>query len=237
LKENIVIINKYYPTWYIFVYLGEDVSEDYSHSLRVYRNVIIRRTGIKGVKNTVHRFFAIDEPGVNVMFVRDADSRVHWKDRWAIDKFVGQTEKNCFIIRDHKDHTSAIAAGMWGIRKGLLPKPIRTLFEEWVPVHKGSGDPTDIEGFGIDQNFLDSTIYPLCRNSVIAVSSIYVIGFDNELLVPFPFNWDPTVYVGRVETVPYDESLFSSQIVNAQEVRWVPSQSVEWKRGPYFRRS
>ena len=240
LKENLTIINTHYPTWYTFVYLGEEVTEEYVQTLRGFKNIIIRRTGVTGVKNAVHRFFAIDDEGVDIMFVRDADSRVHWKDRWAIDKFMQSTNKKCFLIRDHKDHTSRMAAGMWGIRKGLLPKPIRTLFADWTPIHFGSGDPSNVEGFGIDQNFLDTTIYPLCDGFVLTVTSIYVRGLDNEMRITFPFKWDPSIYVGRVEQVPYVEpprpSMFSGQEVNALEVRWIPSQSVEWNRASYARR-
>lgn len=241
LYENLELINKHYPSWYTFVYMGNDVPESYVQRIGHFKNVILRHTGIVGIKNTIHRFFAVDEPNVDLMLVRDADSRVHWKDRWAITTFLQHPEKNCLLIRDHLDHGARIAAGMWGIRKGLLPKPMRTLFAEWKPIFRGSGDPMDPEGFGIDQNFLDVVIYPICDGSILTVTSISLPWVGRELRVAFPFKWDESIYVGRVESVPYTEPaappMFSTPIVNAHEVHWVPSQSVEWKRGSYYRRS
>ena len=199
--ENLDLIKKHYPGWVVYAYLGADTDPGFRNHLLRNPVVRVRDTGIVGFKNTVHRFFAIDEPDVEVCFFRDADSRIHWKDRWAINKFMG-TSSGCHIIRDHAEHTAMIAAGMWGLRQGVLKSSVRELFESWTPVHAGNGDPESVEGFGIDQNFLVKRVYPLIQATVF-------VTFSNgkrhvwENGAEFPFDWTNDVYCGRRETPPF----------------------------------
>jgi hypothetical protein len=94
LLENIELIQKHFPEAFIYIYIGNDVPDWYVIELRVRKNVILRFTGETGPRNMIHRFFAIDEPEVDIMLVRDADSRVHWKDRWAIREFLNTPSAN-----------------------------------------------------------------------------------------------------------------------------------------------
>lgn len=212
LLENIELIRKYYPTWTTYVYLGEDVSEDFAMYLinKYYSNIRIRRTGIVGHENTVHRFFAIDEPDVEAMFVRDADSRIHWKDRWAIQSFLGQGYGNVHIIRDHEQHRSSIAAGMWGMRKGALNESIRELYKNWTPVWAGHGDKDSLKGYGIDQNFLSRVIYTKIRREVFVNYSNGKLA-KGEIGVEFPFQWSHDMYVGRPEFSPITDSFWKRE--------------------------
>ena len=208
LIENIELVRKHYPGWVVYVYMGEDVPETFAmRLLRTYSNVQIRRTGIVGYKNTAHRFFAIDEPGVDVMFVRDTDSRIHWKDRWAIQSFLKQNIFHFHIIRDHSQHTSKIGAGMWGMRKGALKERMRDLFANWTPVWAGHGNMYNLEGYGIDQNFLASAVYPKVKSNTLVTYSNGRL-FDGEVGVEFPFEWTNDMYVGRVESRPVTESFW-----------------------------
>ena len=199
--ENLDLIKKHYPDWVVYAYLGADTDPGFRNHLLRNPVVRVRDTGIVGFKNTVHRFFAIDEPDVDVCFFRDADSRIHWKDRWAINKFM-KTSSGCHIIRDHAEHTAMIAAGMWGLRQDVLKLSVRELFESWTPVHAGNGDPESVEGFGIDQNFLVKRVYPLIQATVF-------VTFSNgkrhvwENGAEFPFDWTNDVYCGRRETPPF----------------------------------
>ena len=208
LIENIELVRKYYPGWIVYAYLGEDVPESFAMKLiHTYSNVQIRRTGVFGYKNTVFRFFAIDEPNVDLMFVRDTDSRIHWKDRWAIQSFIKQSVFNFHIIRDHTQHTSRIGAGMWGMRKGALTERMRDLFNRWNPVWAGHGNIHNLEGYGIDQNFLASAIYPKVKHNALVTYSNSRL-FDGEVGVEFPFEWTNDMYVGRVESLPISESFW-----------------------------
>jgi hypothetical protein len=194
--ENVELIKHHFPGWVVYVYLSPDTASDFISHCQSLPTVRVRFTTVTGFINTVWRFYAIDEPDVDVCFFRDADSRVHWKDRWAINGFMNSTF-TAHIIRDHKEHTAMIAAGMWGLRKGVIPS-VRSLFDQWTPVFGGNGNPSDLLGFGVDQNFLVKCIYPVVRPSVLVHYSNDRL-FANERGVEFPFNWTNDIYCGRRE--------------------------------------
>lgn len=190
--ENLSLIKKYYPGWVVYAYLGLDTEPAFRESVLADPTVRVRDTGIAGAKNMIHRFFAIDEPDVDVCFFRDADSRIHWKDRWAIDRFV-QSRFLCHVIRDHPDHTAQIMGGLWGLRKGVIPS-MRDLFAAWTPVHAGYGNPSDAEGFGVDQNFISSELYPQVKGYLLVHFSYNL--FVGETGVRFPFRYTIDMYCG-----------------------------------------
>lgn len=101
-----------------------------------------------------------------------------------------------------------IAAGMWGVRQGVLKTPMRGLFENWPPVFAGNGDPNDVEGFGIDQNFLVKVVYSLVQPTLF-------VHFSNgqrktwENGAEFPFTWTNDVYCGRREFPPFVDTTVS----------------------------
>lgn len=197
LLDNLRLIRTYFAGWGVYVYVGSDVPSEFVDRLRSDPIVRIRETGLVGHRNSVFRFFAVDEPDVEFAFFRDADSRVHWKDRWAIRDFL-KSGMDAHIVRDHAEHTTYLLAGMWGLRKGLISTPIRTLFEAWTPRFAGSGIETDPNGFGIDQNFLVLELYPMIKSrSYVNYScdKLYV----GETGTEFPFDWSNDVYCGRPE--------------------------------------
>ena len=197
LLENIRLINQHYADWKIYVYAGDDVTEGFLATLRANPSVVLNQTGLHGTPNTVHRFFAIDDPDVDVAFFRDADSRVHWKDRWAINDFLA-SGRAVHIIRDHKDHGSCIPAGLWGVRKGVFATTLRQAFQDWTPIHAGNGRPDDPASFGIDQNFLGRVIYPSIRPLALVHYSNGQL-FREEGGKEFPFVWSEDVFCGKVE--------------------------------------
>lgn len=198
LLENIRLIRQHYPGWKTYVYAGDDVTEGLLATLRETPDVVLIQTGIHGHLNSVYRFFAIDAPDVEVAFFRDADSRVHWKDRWAIGNFLASGRKT-HIIRDHEEHSTQILAGLWGLRKGAFSGSLEQAFRSWTPVHAGSGRPEDPGGFGIDQNFLRRVVYPAVRSGALVHYSHDRL-FMGEEGKEFPFRWSGDVFCGKVES-------------------------------------
>jgi hypothetical protein len=136
----------------------------------------------------MERFFAIDDEDVEIMMVRDADSHVHWKDRWAINDFLSKPEFLVHTIRDHVEHTAKLMGGLWGMRK--IPEfSIRKQYELFTQ------NPID-RGYGLDQSFLTTYIYPYIINVLLVhVSGGFV--FQNEHSVKFPFVYSESLYCGR----------------------------------------
>ena len=197
LKENIRLAAAHFPDWRVIVYVGSDTPPAYIQSLRVYPTVVVHLTGITGHRNSLTRFFALEDPDVGLMMVRDADSRIHWKDRWAIERFVA-SDRGAHIIRDHPEHGAPILAGLWGLRAGVLSRTIRELVADWTPVAGGSGDVNDPSGFGVDQNFLKLVIYPLVTDCALVHFSRNCL-FPGEHAEVFPFEWSAALYCGQVE--------------------------------------
>jgi len=121
------------------------------------------------------------------MFVRDADSRIHHRDRWAIDEFLKST-KIAHSIRDHPFHTVPMLGGLWGLKrcdvsiKDLVTPHLET---PW--------------GFGLDQIFLKDTVYPLLKYRMLVHTSQQYRYSDEEVHEGFPWVFSETCYCGKAE--------------------------------------
>ena len=198
MMENLELIRKYFPDWRVFVYVGADITEERIAKILAYPQVILRKTGKLGQSNMIDRFFTIDEPGVDVMFVRDADSRVHWKDRWAIQQFLKE-DLVLHIIRDHKEHTSPILGGLWGLRK-VPGFSVRQAYENYTE------DKELGHRWAHDQNFLADVIYPkFLSQSMVHFSHKRIFKGEN-FVFPFPFEWSNDIYCGRIEEPMFRET-------------------------------
>jgi hypothetical protein len=193
LLQNIQIVAQYFPEWKVYIYISPDVDPEYVKVLQSYSNVILRDTGVRGPINMIHRFMAINEPEVELMLVRDADSLIHWRDRWAIHQFLKQPECIAHCIRDHKDHLAFLMGGLWGLRKsaGLVMADEYTTFKN---------NPKDF-GIAHDQSFLSSQIYPKVKDRLLVHYSNGLI-FKGERGEEFPFAWTDSMYCGRIEIPP-----------------------------------
>jgi hypothetical protein len=192
LLENIFLSGRHFPDWKVYVYYAPDVTDAMVTHLKACSNVILRETGEHGAINMIHRFYAIDEPGVDLMMVRDADSRIHWKDRWAIRDFLNRPEFVAHTIRDNVEHAAHLMGGLWGIRKssGLN---IRAEYEGYTE------DITRGHRNAHDQNFLADVVYPkICPRLLVHYSHSRI--FRGEYGIQFPFRWSNDVYCGRIET-------------------------------------
>ena len=188
--QNIELIKTHFPEWKVYLYIAPDVDEGFLSQVSMYSNVVLRPTGKTGSINMIERFFAIDEPDVEIMMVRDADSRIHWKDRWAIRDFLSKPGFLVHTIRDHVEHSIRIMGGLWGMRK-ISGFTVRTQYELFVK------NPIDC-GCGVDQSFLNTYIYSYVRN-VLLVHVGEGKTFSNEHIVKFPFVYSNSIYCGRVD--------------------------------------
>jgi protein O-GlcNAc transferase len=199
LLENMAMIRAYYPDWTTFVYIGNDVPDEFVWRLGC-AGAQIRFTRDTGHINMIYRFLAIEEPGVEIMMVRDADSRIHWKDRWAIDAFVASPYL-AHSIRDCLVHCIPMLGGTWGLKREAAI-PIGLCFENYKTSQQ------TMEGLaraiGKDQTFLNMYIWPRVRHSLLVHTSISFRS-EGDIIVSFPFQWSNDIYCGRVEGPGYRE--------------------------------
>jgi len=186
--QNIYLIGTHFPDWKVYLYTAPDVQEEFLTQVAMYSNVVVKPTGKLGNINMMERFFAIDDPDVEIMMVRDADSHVHWRDRWAIRDFLSKPEFLAHTIRDNVEHTAMLMGGLWGMRKipGFSLHAQYELFTQ-TPIDRG---------YGLDQSFLTIYVYPYIKNVLLVhVSEGFV--FPHEHSVKFPFVYSDSLYCGR----------------------------------------
>jgi len=104
------------------------------HIRSVYNSIVrrLRELGaeIHYVANTLApmtwRFTVIDDPGVDIFIVRDADSRLTPRDAVVVADWLRQRPETAAIfhcIRDHPSHSSyPVSGGLWGARRSLLER-------------------------------------------------------------------------------------------------------------------
>jgi hypothetical protein len=165
LLKNIRIIEEKFPDWEAWIYCGDEISEDICFSLHDFPFVRLLPTHASGMVNKFYRFFAIDDPSVEICIIRDADSRIYERDEACIKDFL-ESDRLTHIIRDHPNHHHKMMAGMWGIRREAIQQclqgsRIRTLFEYWKQIWNS-------DKFWSDTEFLCQMLYPqLVQNALI----------------------------------------------------------------------
>jgi len=170
--RNLKHITEHYPSFETWIDIGANVPATYQALYESFpRTRLIKHDAADGRLMT-YRFFHIDNPEVELMLVRDADSRIGKRDAWCIDQFIAQTDKTIFTIRDHMYHTRPIMGGQWGIRKigGLN---MRQAYQQYCAQYGESS------AYQCDQNFLATAIYlPYRANILVFTSSIALPGED-----------------------------------------------------------
>lgn len=184
LFENMDIINTYLIDFMVYLYLGNDVSEEVVSKCKLYKNIRMILVDANNAVLMMHRCFPIDD-NIEVLFCRDLDSRINARDRWTMDEFI-RSDKHFHIVRDHYYHKSRIMAGIWGIKKhfSFNMKQLVGCFNDEIK-------------YGMDELFLQENVYPLIKDDVLIHSNIS--GFLNEIITPieYPLN-QPTDFIGNV---------------------------------------
>ena len=147
--QNIDLAKIYYPDWTCRFYVGKTTPQKLIEQMQSNNNVeIIKVEDDCNWTGMFWRFLAASDPTVDVMISRDADSRLHQREKAAVDEWLNSPYL-FHIMRDHPYHGVAILGGMWGAKKGILSN-IKLAIDDY---NKG-------DFLGVDQNFLAEHIYP-----------------------------------------------------------------------------
>ena len=193
LVENCQDINRLYPTFWIYIYLGNDFNRSIMDGkFTSFKNIKFIDTNISGSLNMCYRFFPIDDEDVDIAFSRDADSRINERDQYCINQFL-KSDKKFQIIRDDINHKRLIMGGMWGIKKGCINFSIREYFYRYF------FDKSRNRNYECDQDFLSDIFYPEVKDSAIIFDNYK--HFPDEITVTIIGPTGPDDGVGaRIET-------------------------------------
>lgn len=185
LLENVRLIQQHYPTWDIHVYASPE-AETFVHNIP---GVLCFPTHRYGPINMVYRFLSTCNPKYGIVCVRDADSRIHERDRWCIEEFLKSSYK-AYTIRDHPWHRYRIMGGLWGVKRGA---------DSFTQSEVDSYCQIATSEYTVDTNFLDATVrQPLL---VFSHDPMGLFGNPNEKVVVIE---QPGDFCGNV--VLFDEN-------------------------------
>lgn len=180
LIENCQQINRIYPDFWIYIYLGNDFDKNMlDNKFDNIINIQFIETGKNGHEVMSYRFFAIDRPEVGIAFSRDADSRINARDQYCINEFL-KSDKKFQIIRDSPSHGVEILGGMWGIKKGIDIN-IQSLLEKFK-VRNATFK------HGTDQDFLGEYVYPLVRNHALVFDQFFRYKHETRVVIPLAYD-------------------------------------------------
>lgn len=182
--ENIRLAPEIYPDWKVWVYIDgavpqEAITKMQNDGAKVIWGEHANDTITKAYKRTWEglfwRFYPASDPEVDVVIVRDADSRINYREQAAVNEWLS-SNFTFHGMRDNWNHNVPIMGGMWGAKKGAIPD-MRECIRHW---HK-------YRNKGTDQTFLQNIIWENVRKKAM-VHDRHCYGFyklpDGELLNP-----------------------------------------------------
>jgi len=177
--RNAELAKEVYPDWICRYYVGKSTPNNITEKLKHFDNTeVIEMDNDGDWTGMFWRFYPAGENDVDVVIIRDCDSRLNNRERDAVNEWLN-SDKGFHIMRDHPYHTTEILGGMWGSKKGVTPN-IKQQIETYV---KG-------DFWQVDQNFLRDIIYPIVKNN----SLVHDEFFDKK---PFPTKREPKRFVGQ----------------------------------------
>jgi len=121
------------------------------------------------------RFLAIKKD--NIVFLRDCDSVVSYREKMMMIEFLNSNKK-LHIIRDHPNHKEHIMAGLFGFNCSGISN-----IEEII----NNSNLKDLNKYNVDQFFLSKFIYPKYKNNMLIHDSFnhYYRELD-EIVLRYP---------------------------------------------------
>jgi hypothetical protein len=193
--DNARMLLAAFPDAIVKIYVASDVPAYVTDVLVRYPNVrIVHVPRMRGIHNMYDRFRAYDDDDYDILFVRDADSRIRLRDQDCIRQFCA-SDRMFHIIRDHKGHEQLIMGGMWGARKGAirgLSEPLATVAETFQQVKANSSL------YGGDQDFLAQVIYPLVKDQTMVHDAQRRFASEVSLWADFGYPLVNDEFVGQI---------------------------------------
>ena len=117
--KNAELREETYSDWKIRVYLDESVPRRVVSDLERLGCEIVDMSDSK-IPGMYWRFLAIEDPSIDVVCIRDSDSRLSMREKYAVNEWMN-SDKILHIMRDHPHHGYPIMGGMWGYKNHEQP--------------------------------------------------------------------------------------------------------------------
>jgi protein O-GlcNAc transferase len=163
--RNAELAKEIYPGWICRFYYDTTTPLSTIEKLNSFNNVELVSMGVEGDWTGMFwRFFPASDIDVDVVIVRDCDSRLNIREKLAVDEWL-ISDKGFHIMRDHPAHVSEILGGMWGSKRGVISN-MKELVDDYLKFERTLLSKGNF--WQVDQNFLKEKIFPLvCFNSMV----------------------------------------------------------------------
>jgi len=184
--RNIELVEKQLPDFICRFYIDDSCDQVLIDSIT--ENERVEKVMVKS-EDSFHgmfwRFWAIDDPDVELVMIRDTDSRIGKREVAAIKEWL-DSDKDFHIMRDHPYHTVPILGGMWGCRGELLKSlNITERITKWNQYGRK----------GIDQDFLGKVIYPMVKDNAIVHDEFFAYDINRRPFTTVRENYE---FVGEI---------------------------------------
>lgn len=104
-----------YPTWLMRVYYDSTVPKHIINKLSEKEHIELINMDNNKIKNKMlWRFCVLLDKSVDRYIVRDIDSHLSFREKYAVDEWI-DSNKKFHVMRDHPSHCNyAMSGGMWG---------------------------------------------------------------------------------------------------------------------------
>ncbi|HMD53702.1 MAG TPA: tetratricopeptide repeat protein [Phycisphaerae bacterium] len=181
--ENARLVRHIYPGWTLRFYVDSSVPATVIVQLKQLKAEVFIMPDGAGMYGLFWRFLAADDPGFARWMVRDADSRLNYRERRAVDEWI-ESGLPFHTMRDHPAHLRPIMGCAFGGVRGALPNMQQTI-AAWPTKGK----------YADDESMLAEVIYPLVKDSMLVHDS-FAQEYSDKVR-PFPMERENFRFVGE----------------------------------------
>jgi len=218
--RNAELVETYFPGWVIRFYVGSDVPVEIISKLSSLGAEIFPIENIKGnIAGMFWRFLVADDPTVDRFIVRDSDSRLNARERFAVEEWIN-SGKGIHTIRDHVNHRRPLNGGLWGGTKGAI-NDMTEMVKSW----------SNKNNYGADLQFLNQIVWEKVKNNQIGHDAYSCNDFPNSK--PFPTKrYNNYQHVGQVFD-EFDRPRMDdiNRFIRNKEIPMQCRKKPEWKYG------
>jgi hypothetical protein len=186
-EANVILARRFYPGWQCWFFCDQTVPKETLDTLA--RQPDCRVMVADSTKERQHRlfwrFWAAAYEEVEVMMIRDTDSRIGQREQMAVADWLSKGT-SFHIMRDSPAHGVPMCGGMWGCYANRL-RNIRQAINKYYDEGKHNTVLC-----GVDQDFLHQVVWPVAMHDCTE---------HDDFFAKKPFPYIPRHerhYVGRV---------------------------------------
>ena len=158
-ESNVLLARQFYPGWNCWFFCDQTVPQETLDLLSQQSDcrVIIADSTKERQHRLFWRFWAASYSDVEIMIIRDTDSRIGQREQMAVNDWLSRGT-GFHIMRDNPQHGVPICGGMWGCKTDRL-RNIRQLIDNYYD----AGLDKEVR-FGVDQDFLGATVWAMAQS-------------------------------------------------------------------------